>query len=234
MRGNGWRRCSSITRFGGSFPAVCCFSLFRQSGRRTVHRFWLPTFKRCRIFRLGDPESVRYRQVLIAGVRRTRREREQLRDREISEGRLLFTTLGREYERLAELPDLCEDPYAVPPTGPATLTFKGLPLDELEDLIPTSLASTSGGKNSRAGAHCNRRKASYTVARRPSWLGRVFRSHQRHLWLRRRTSHRRMEEQKGHDEIHGRRSRRDNHHPRAGALCPGTLRRVRYRGDGHA
>jgi hypothetical protein len=103
-------------------------------------------FKRCRIFRLGDPESVRYRQVLIAGVRRTRREREQLRDREISEGRLLFTTLGREYERLAELPDLCEDPYTVPPTGPATLTFKGLPLDELEDLISTSLASRQAAR----------------------------------------------------------------------------------------
>src|ERR1039458_3888602 len=56
--------------------------------------------KHCRIFRLGDPESVRYRQVLMAGVRRTRREREQLLFREISEGRLLFTTLGRQYERL--------------------------------------------------------------------------------------------------------------------------------------
>jgi hypothetical protein len=98
-------------------------------------------FKRCRVFRLCDQESVRYRQVLIAGVRRTRRERETLRDREISEARFRFATLGREYECLAELADSCEDSYTVPPTGPATLTFKGLPLDELEDLIPTSLAS---------------------------------------------------------------------------------------------
>src|SRR5208337_3950973 len=52
-----------------------------------------------------------------------------------------FATLGREYERLAELTDSCEHQYAVPPTGPATLTFKGLPLDELEDLIPMSPAS---------------------------------------------------------------------------------------------
>ena len=98
-------------------------------------------FKRTRIFRLGDPESVRYRQVLIAGVRRTRREREQLRDREISEARFRFATLGREYERLAELPESGCDPYPVPPSGPATLTFKGLPLDELEDVIPTSPSS---------------------------------------------------------------------------------------------
>jgi len=103
-------------------------------------------FKRCRIFRLGSPESVRYRQVLIAGVRRTRREREKLRDREISAGRSLFATLGREYERLAELPESRDDPYAVPPTGPVTLTFKGLPLDELEDLIPTSLASRQAAR----------------------------------------------------------------------------------------
>jgi hypothetical protein len=92
------------------------------------------------VLRLSDPESVRYRQVLIAGVRRTRREREQLRDREISEGRYRFTTLGREYESLPELPDSCEDPYAVPTSGPAALTFKGLPLDELEDLVANSPA----------------------------------------------------------------------------------------------
>ena len=97
-------------------------------------------FKRARVFRLSDPESVRYRQVLIAGVRRTRREREQLRDREISEGRYRFTTLGREYESLPELPDSCDDPYAVPTSGPAALTFKGLPLDELEDLVANSPA----------------------------------------------------------------------------------------------
>jgi len=92
------------------------------------------------VFRLSDPESVRYRQVLIAGVRRTRRERDQLRDREISEGRYRFTTLGREYESLPELADSCDDPYAVPTSGPAALTFKGLPLDEFEDLVANSPA----------------------------------------------------------------------------------------------
>jgi SAM-dependent methyltransferase len=97
-------------------------------------------FKCARVFRLSHPESVRYRQVLIAGVRRTRREREQLRDREISECRYRFTTFGREYESLQELADSCDDPYAVPTSGPAALTFKGLPLDELEDLVANSPA----------------------------------------------------------------------------------------------
>jgi hypothetical protein len=97
-------------------------------------------YRKLTVFRLSHPESVRYRQVLIAGVRRTRREREQLRDREISEGRYRFTTLGREYERLPELADSCDDPYPVPTSGPAALTFKGLPLDELEELVTNSPA----------------------------------------------------------------------------------------------
>jgi len=47
---NGSRQSSSITRFVGSFPAVCCFSLFRQTGRRTVPRFWPPISSVARFF----------------------------------------------------------------------------------------------------------------------------------------------------------------------------------------
>jgi hypothetical protein len=97
-------------------------------------------FKQVRTFRLSDPESVRYRQVLIAGIRRTRRERDKVRDREISEARYWFVGLGREYDRLPELLDICDDRYDIAPTGPAILTFKGLPLDEVEDSLPNSQA----------------------------------------------------------------------------------------------
>ena len=41
---------------------------------------------------------------------------------------------------MPELADSCDDPYAVPTSGPAALTFKGLPLDELEDLVANSPA----------------------------------------------------------------------------------------------
>ena len=58
-------------------------------------------FKMVRTFRLSDPQAVRYRQVLIAGVRRTRRERDKLRDREIREARARFAGLGRVYDQLA-------------------------------------------------------------------------------------------------------------------------------------
>jgi hypothetical protein len=97
-------------------------------------------FKLVRTFRLSDRESVRYRQVLIVGVRRTRRERDKVRDREISEARHRFAGLGRDYNRLPELVEIGDDPYDIPPTGPATLTFKGLPLDEVEDSLPSSQA----------------------------------------------------------------------------------------------
>jgi tRNA1(Val) A37 N6-methylase TrmN6 len=40
-------------------------------------------FKETRIFRLTDPEATRYRQVVVLATRRSRREREQLRDDEI-------------------------------------------------------------------------------------------------------------------------------------------------------
>ena len=97
-------------------------------------------FKLVQTFRLSDPESVRYRQVLIVGMRRTRRERDKVRDREISDARYRFAGLGREYDRLPELVDICDDPYDIPPSAPATLTFKGLPLDEVEDALPSSQA----------------------------------------------------------------------------------------------
>lgn len=57
-------------------------------------------FKSVRIWKLSEPESVKYRQVLIAGVRRTRRERDQLRDRDIMDARRRFLSLRWEYNSL--------------------------------------------------------------------------------------------------------------------------------------
>jgi hypothetical protein len=62
-------------------------------------------FKETRIFRLTEPESVRYRQVVVLATRRSRREREQLRDDDITARRAQFANIGRNYERLATLGD---------------------------------------------------------------------------------------------------------------------------------
>lgn len=97
-------------------------------------------FKETRIFRLTDPESVRYRQVVVLAIRRSRREREQLRDDEIVVRRAQFANVGGNYERLAPLGDVNSPVYSVPEGGPAKLEYRGLPLDEIEDLLPRSSA----------------------------------------------------------------------------------------------
>ena len=62
-------------------------------------------FKATRIFRLTDPESVRYRQVVVFATRRSRREREQLRDNDIIARRAQFASIGGNYAQLAPLGD---------------------------------------------------------------------------------------------------------------------------------
>ena len=97
-------------------------------------------FKEIRIFRLTDPESVRYRQVVVLATRRSRRERERLRDDDITARRAQFANIGRNYERLAVLGDASMPLYRVPESGPPKLEYRGLALDEIEDLIPRSSA----------------------------------------------------------------------------------------------
>ena len=97
-------------------------------------------FKDTRIFRLTDPESVQYRQVVVLATRRSRREREQLRDDEIIARRAQFVNIGENYERLAPLGDVNMPVYGVPEGGPTKLEYRGLPLDEIEDLLPRSSA----------------------------------------------------------------------------------------------
>ena len=47
-------------------------------------------FRDVRVFRLEAPECVRYKQVVIIGVRRSRRERERLTDSDITRARLYY------------------------------------------------------------------------------------------------------------------------------------------------
>jgi len=97
-------------------------------------------FNAVRIFRLTDPESVRYRQVVVLAARRSRRERDQLRDDDIVARRAQFANIAGSYERLAPLGAVGSPMYDVPESGPAKLEYRGLPLDEIEDLLPRSSA----------------------------------------------------------------------------------------------
>lgn len=97
-------------------------------------------FRDVRAYRLTEPECVRYQQVVVIGVRRTRQERDRLRDSEIIGAQLWLGSLERKLEELPPLPSDPDHLYAAPPSGPVRLVHRGLPLDLIEDLLPKSSA----------------------------------------------------------------------------------------------
>lgn len=106
-----------------------------------------PHFRDLAVFRLTDPEAVRYSQIVLFGVRRTRSERERLSDREFRTARNYLSESASRYTSLAKLPDVPDRVYAVPAGSPAVrLQYRGLPLDTLEDLLSTSRAYRQAGR----------------------------------------------------------------------------------------
>jgi hypothetical protein len=97
-------------------------------------------FRDARVYRLEAPECVRYKQVVVIGARRSRREKERLTDSDITRARLYYASLARNQSQIPVLPSESELRYAVPESGPAQLVHRGLPLDEIEDLLPQSSA----------------------------------------------------------------------------------------------
>ncbi|TAM79660.1 MAG: class I SAM-dependent methyltransferase [Acidobacteria bacterium] len=97
-------------------------------------------FKDIEVFRLSEPESARYKQTVVFGVRRSRRERERLQEREISWWRLEFGRKSRNPDALPVLTDRPDRLYPVPEAAPIELVHRGLPVDEIEDLLPKSPA----------------------------------------------------------------------------------------------
>jgi hypothetical protein len=89
-------------------------------------------FTDLRIFRLTDPEAERFDQVALFGVRK--RVRGEHYDRNRSQ---LVEMVWRH-----PMPVLTgtETPYSVPPAQAAPLVYRGLPLDQIEDLVPASAA----------------------------------------------------------------------------------------------
>jgi hypothetical protein len=102
-------------------------------------------FRDARVYRLESPECVRYKQVVVIGVRRTRREKERLTDSDITRARLYYASLARNPSQIPVLPSEPEARYNVPESGPAQLVYRGLPLDEIEDLLPQSAAYRQAG-----------------------------------------------------------------------------------------
>jgi 16S rRNA G966 N2-methylase RsmD len=97
-------------------------------------------FRDTRVYRLTEPESVRYGQVAVLGMRRSRQERDRLRDEEIIQAQLWLGSVEREVQRLSPLPLEPDHLYAAPPGGTVRLVHRGLPLDLVEDLLLKSSA----------------------------------------------------------------------------------------------
>ncbi|PYV76701.1 MAG: hypothetical protein DMG97_03565 [Acidobacteria bacterium] len=97
-------------------------------------------FRDIRVYRLIERECVRYQQVVVIGVRRTRQERDRLRDSEIVRVQLWLGSLESELQGLPPLRTEPDHIYAAPPGAPVRLVHRGLPLDQIEDLLPRSSA----------------------------------------------------------------------------------------------
>jgi hypothetical protein len=94
-------------------------------------------FGNIHVYRLKEPESVRFNQIAVLATRRRRDER-------LKDAVLLEAT--RQLEILAatrDLPPISESPdavYAIPVSDPVVLKHDGIPLDEAEDLLLNSPA----------------------------------------------------------------------------------------------
>jgi len=89
------------------------------------------------LYRLTEPEAVRYQQIAVFGFRRSHRERSQVKDWDVSQAKRKLFEYARQYEQLPGLPDVPDRVYAVPPSGAVQWTYRGIPLDSVEDSLPS-------------------------------------------------------------------------------------------------
>jgi 16S rRNA G966 N2-methylase RsmD len=89
-------------------------------------------FANLQVFRLTDPESERFDQVALLGVRK------RMRGQDYSQNRAAL----HEMVWRRDMPTLQgnETPYRVPASASTPLVYRGLPLDQIEDLIGKSSA----------------------------------------------------------------------------------------------
>jgi SAM-dependent methyltransferase len=97
-------------------------------------------FRDVRIYRLTEPESMRYKQVVLFGIRRTGQEKERLQDNDIRRARQWYISVTGDEARISPLPSKSDHQYEVPPGGPVRMTYRGQPLDLIEDLLQKSSA----------------------------------------------------------------------------------------------
>src|SRR5689334_1452279 len=118
-------------------PAGVLVLVIPQPQLQPCARLLAEHFTNLRIYRLSDPACLQYKQIVVLAARRKRNER-------TSDSTLLDST--RYLEALSSKSDLAilrDEPdsrYEVPNSQAIVLTNTGIPLDEIEDLLPSSAA----------------------------------------------------------------------------------------------
>jgi hypothetical protein len=86
------------------------------------------------VLRMTDQESVRFRQIAVLGIRRN------IRGTALEDNRRMLQSISPygSFHALPELTPASCAPYPVPLSGEATLSYRGLPYDLLEDLLSQS------------------------------------------------------------------------------------------------
>lgn len=107
-----------------------------QPQLKSCARILAEYFVDLRVFRLTEPDSIRYKQIVVLARRRKRHQ--YARDSELLESVRWLEMLATNSD-LAVLPDTSVR-YEVPPSGPVAFTNTGIPLDEVEDLLLDSAA----------------------------------------------------------------------------------------------
>jgi len=100
----------------------------------TCARLLTSQFDRISVFRLEHPESVRFNQVVLFG----RRKKAHLRGEPKGAEELL--RIAHKPQLLPVLNQEVSERYAIPPSAQATITYTGLPLDDIEDALDRSVA----------------------------------------------------------------------------------------------
>ncbi|HWH58441.1 MAG TPA: DUF6094 domain-containing protein [Terriglobales bacterium] len=108
-----------------------------QNRLQPCARLLAESFTALRLYRLTDPACLQYNQIAVLATRRKRQDR--LRDSALNDATKYLEECARRRD-LEELPDNPTARYEVPASGPVTLTNLGIPLDEVEDLLPHSSA----------------------------------------------------------------------------------------------
>ena len=87
-----------------------------------------------RPYLMSDPESQRFGQIVVFGIRK-----KQVSGDRVRTAKQMLTSYCKGYVPTPTLSGK-EKPYIIPPSPVAALTYVGLPLDTIEDMLPRSYA----------------------------------------------------------------------------------------------